>query len=87
MQAIEQPNIVASLATSVLLLPHGLVLDGYPTTRGSVLESAAVVMNILDFPPEIFQEIVHELVSALGVDKAWKLRQLCRKWCLSHYQT
>ncbi|CAO2653268.1 Nn.00g026790.m01.CDS01 [Neocucurbitaria sp. VM-36] len=36
------------------------------------------MMNLLDFPPEIFQKIVRELVSASGVDDAWKLRQVCR---------
>ncbi|KAJ4361994.1 hypothetical protein N0V83_010935 [Neocucurbitaria cava] len=37
-------------------------------------------MNILDFPPEIFQEIMHELVSASGVGEAWKLRQVCHEF-------
>ncbi|KAF2115900.1 ankyrin repeat-containing domain protein [Lophiotrema nucula] len=35
-------------------------------------------MELLDFPPEMFQRIVHEFVSEVGVDKAWKLREVCK---------
>ncbi|KAF2635780.1 ankyrin [Massarina eburnea CBS 473.64] len=35
-------------------------------------------MELLHFPPEIFQNIVHELVCSVGVDKAWKMRGVCR---------
>jgi hypothetical protein len=36
-------------------------------------------MELLDFPPEIFQQVTHELVAAAGVQEAWKLRGVCRK--------
>jgi len=36
-------------------------------------------MHLLDFPPEISQNIIHELVCDIGVVKAWDLRQVCRK--------
>ena len=35
-------------------------------------------MGLLDMPPEIFQHIVHDLVSAAGPGEAWKYRTLCR---------
>ncbi|KAF2249501.1 hypothetical protein BU26DRAFT_551198 [Trematosphaeria pertusa] len=35
-------------------------------------------MLLLDSPPEIFQGIVHALVSQAGVSEAWKLRGVCR---------
>ncbi|KAF1958203.1 hypothetical protein CC80DRAFT_546443 [Byssothecium circinans] len=35
-------------------------------------------MLLLDSCPEIFQKITHELVSDIGVAKAWKLRSVCR---------
>ncbi|KAI4700215.1 hypothetical protein J4E81_004253 [Alternaria sp. BMP 2799] len=35
-------------------------------------------MPLLDFPPEVFENVAHELVSIAGVGKAWKLRGVCR---------
>ncbi|KAF2875589.1 hypothetical protein BDV95DRAFT_603005 [Massariosphaeria phaeospora] len=35
-------------------------------------------MLLLDFPPEIFQRIIHEFVSSTGVAEAWKARRVCR---------
>jgi hypothetical protein len=37
-----------------------------------------VVMDLLDFPPEIFRRIIHCLVSDTGVVESWKLRRVCR---------
>ncbi|KAJ4360814.1 uncharacterized protein N0V89_001381 [Didymosphaeria variabile] len=34
--------------------------------------------DLLDLPPEVFQRVVHELVSDVGVVEAWKLRGVCR---------
>lgn len=36
--------------------------------------------HLLDFPPEIFKVIIRELISEAGLDKAWKLRQVCSKY-------
>ena len=37
-------------------------------------------MPLLDFPPEVFENVAHELVSIAGVGKAWKLRGVCREY-------
>jgi ankyrin repeat protein len=37
-------------------------------------------MDLLDLPPEIFQMVVHEFVSKVGVRKAWKCRSVCRNF-------
>ena len=37
-------------------------------------------MLLLDLPPEMFQHIVHDLVSTIGIREAWKLRRTCRKF-------
>ena len=34
-------------------------------------------MHLLDLPPEIFQNIIHELVCSVGVANAWELRSTC----------
>jgi hypothetical protein len=36
-------------------------------------------MKLLDFPPEIFELIVHELVEDVGVWKAQKYLKVCSK--------
>ncbi|KAF2875590.1 hypothetical protein BDV95DRAFT_603006 [Massariosphaeria phaeospora] len=43
-------------------------------------------MPLLDFPPEVFQSIVHELVTTVGVCQAWKLRGVCRTFANEIYQ-
>ncbi|KAF2826707.1 hypothetical protein CC86DRAFT_381813 [Ophiobolus disseminans] len=35
-------------------------------------------MDLLDFPPEIFQGIMHDLVAVVGVRASWTLRTTCR---------
>jgi hypothetical protein len=35
-------------------------------------------MNLLDLPPELFQQVAHEVVESVGISSAWKLRQICR---------
>ncbi|KAI4950630.1 hypothetical protein J4E91_004515 [Alternaria rosae] len=35
-------------------------------------------MPLLDLPPEVFENVTHELVSVAGIDQAWKLREVCR---------
>jgi hypothetical protein len=35
-------------------------------------------MQLLDLPPEIFQHITHDLVSATGPGGAWEYRTICR---------
>ncbi|KAH7070674.1 hypothetical protein BKA63DRAFT_579368 [Paraphoma chrysanthemicola] len=35
-------------------------------------------MDLLDLPPEVFEDVIHELVSTAGVDEAWRLRGVCR---------
>lgn len=37
----------------------------------------SAVMSLLDFPVEVFENVVHELVSVAGVNEAWKLRGVC----------
>jgi hypothetical protein len=37
-------------------------------------------MDLLDLPPEIFQMVVHEFVSKVGVREAWKCRSVCRNF-------
>ncbi|CAN9274112.1 unnamed protein product [Alternaria alternata] len=34
-------------------------------------------MLLLDMPPELFDNVIHELVSLAGIDGAWKLRGVC----------
>ncbi|KAH7082376.1 hypothetical protein FB567DRAFT_594863 [Paraphoma chrysanthemicola] len=34
-------------------------------------------MNLLDLSPEIFQHIVHDFVSIVGIRKAWNARKVC----------
>jgi hypothetical protein len=36
-------------------------------------------MELLDFPPEIFRRIIHNLVNESNVLSSWKLRSVCRK--------
>ncbi|KAF2115906.1 hypothetical protein BDV96DRAFT_60916 [Lophiotrema nucula] len=35
-------------------------------------------MELLDLPPELFQHVMHQLVSVVGVRAAWRLRPVCR---------
>jgi hypothetical protein len=37
-------------------------------------------MKLLDLPVELFVSVIHEFVSYVGVDKAWKARMVCRKY-------
>ena len=37
----------------------------------------SAAMSLLDFPVEVFENVVHELVSIAGVNEAWKLRGVC----------
>lgn len=37
-------------------------------------------MQLLDLPPEIFENLIHELVTEVGVTAAWKLREVCGKF-------
>ncbi|KAI8941141.1 hypothetical protein NX059_002378 [Plenodomus lindquistii] len=39
-------------------------------------------MYLLDTPPEIFQHIIHDLVTVIGCCKAWKLRTVCRTFAV-----
>lgn len=34
-------------------------------------------MTLLDLPPELFGQAVHDLVDEIGIAAAWKLRQTC----------
>lgn len=36
-------------------------------------------MLLLDVPPEVFENVIHELVTLAGINEAWKLRGVCRK--------
>ncbi|KAL5116878.1 hypothetical protein ACEQ8H_005230 [Pleosporales sp. CAS-2024a] len=51
------------------------ILHGYSTVDEV---SRVATMQLLDLPPEIFQNIAHSLVVAAGLQEAWKLRQVCR---------
>jgi hypothetical protein len=42
-------------------------------------------MELLDFPPEIFRRIIHNLVTEAGVLNSWKLRSVCRKMSMSAF--
>ncbi|KAF2183201.1 ankyrin [Zopfia rhizophila CBS 207.26] len=42
-------------------------------------------MQLLDCPPEVFQRIIYLLVDDIGVDKAWKYRQVCRTFASEIY--
>jgi hypothetical protein len=44
----------------------------------SLLETGAI-MGLLDMPPEMFAQVIHELVLDVGVKQAWKLRSVCSK--------
>ncbi|KAF2712961.1 hypothetical protein K504DRAFT_487502 [Pleomassaria siparia CBS 279.74] len=39
-------------------------------------------MELLDLPPEVFQNIIHEFVADVGINKAWRCRQVCRTFSL-----
>jgi hypothetical protein len=41
-------------------------------------------MFLLDLPPEVFENVVHELVCVAGIKKAWKLRGVCRKYNITN---
>jgi len=36
-------------------------------------------MLLLELPPEVFDNVTHELVSVVGINAAWKFREVCRK--------
>ncbi|KAF2875591.1 ankyrin repeat-containing domain protein [Massariosphaeria phaeospora] len=42
-------------------------------------------MLLLDFPPEIFQRIVQEVVLSAGICPAWQLRKVCRVFASEIY--
>ncbi|KAH7070676.1 hypothetical protein BKA63DRAFT_569043 [Paraphoma chrysanthemicola] len=39
-------------------------------------------MDLLDLPPEIFQYIVHNFVSTVGIRRAWNVREVCRTFAV-----
>ncbi|KAF2870345.1 ankyrin repeat-containing domain protein [Massariosphaeria phaeospora] len=43
-------------------------------------------MEVLNFPLEIFRQIIHILVSTIGVTKAWKYRQVSRLFASEIYE-
>lgn len=57
-----------------------------PTTHHRQPSVRSNTMQLLDLPPELFQHIVHDLVSVVGVSEAWKYRWLCRTFAaeISH---
>jgi hypothetical protein len=42
-------------------------------------------MELLDFPPEIFRRIIHNLVTEAELKSSWKLRSVCRKVSMSAF--
>ncbi|KAI4919626.1 hypothetical protein J4E90_001763 [Alternaria incomplexa] len=54
--------------------------SGQTTKTKKTFRSPLIVsttMPLLDFPPEVVENVVHELVSVAGVNEAWKLRGVC----------
>lgn len=64
-----------SESTAIELFPFHLQIvigDSHP------LQPPIFAMELLDFPPEIFQRITHQLVFVVGIREAWKVT-----WCVS----
>ncbi|KAH7082372.1 hypothetical protein FB567DRAFT_605754 [Paraphoma chrysanthemicola] len=60
-------------ATSISILPD----TSSRTSRAWNLREK-VDMDLLDLPPEIFGQVIHELVSKIGANRAWRVREVCR---------
>jgi len=54
-------------------------LQSYVKANISTSQTEKTIMPLPDFPAEVFENIVHELVSVAGVNEAWKLRGVCRE--------
>ncbi|CAO2653267.1 Nn.00g026780.m01.CDS01 [Neocucurbitaria sp. VM-36] len=38
--------------------------------------------NLLDLPPELFQQVTHDLVNEIGINAAWRLRTVCSSFAV-----
>lgn len=68
--------------------PSGLTTTPYTNKVYSVNHKTSTLhtMELLDLPPELFQQVAHDLVEVAGITDAWQLRGVCRTFAaeISH---
>ena len=74
-------TLASGQTTKVPQLPQSYITANISTSQTKkTFRSPLIVsttMPLLDFPPEVVENVVHELVSVAGVNEAWKLRGVC----------
>ncbi|KAF2449840.1 hypothetical protein P171DRAFT_480899 [Karstenula rhodostoma CBS 690.94] len=60
------------------LMPSNQHVMQVDTVSTRIAHPPSTRTPILDLPPELFQNIIHELVKDLGILRAWTFRSVCR---------